>query len=64
MTLPQTDRFFKLVCGKTVIAYHHDKMEAKEDRACRLAECPEMGHIDLLRGPDHWKGETHVSDDS
>lgn len=60
MTKPQTDRFFKLMHGKTVIAYHHDKMEAKEDLRCRLAECPEMGHIKLCRGPDHWKGETDV----
>jgi hypothetical protein len=58
MTKVQTNRFFKLTHLGNVLAYHHDKMEAKRDREARLAEKPELGHIKLLRGPDHWKGET------
>jgi hypothetical protein len=58
MTLPQTDRFFKLVCDKNIIGYYNNKERAKAERELLLAKHPEMGHIALLRGPDHWKGES------
>ena len=58
MTRPQTQRFFKLVYNKKDILYFNDKMEAKAKRAELLAAQPELGHISLCRGPDHWKGET------
>jgi hypothetical protein len=59
MTSVQSDRFFKLACKGVVLGYYTSKEQAKIDRALKLDAVPELGHIDLLRGPDHWKGETH-----
>lgn len=63
MTQTQSDRFFKLVSRvHGLLGYYPSKESAKIERALKLDALPELGHIDLLRGPDHWKGETHVGD--
>lgn len=51
-------RLFKVTYDGQTVDYFNDKQLAKAKRDEIQKDNPEAGHVEVRRGPDHWKGES------